>query len=220
MKRYAIIVAAGTGTRMHSSTPKQFLPLAAKPVLFHSVQAFFNFDKNTEIIIALSADYFSEWEKLCMQYDFTIPHKVVTGGETRFHSVQNALQLVNEKSIVAVHDAARPLVSVETISRSFQAAEKFGAAVPFVPLSDSIRFYNGLESRSLDRSKHVLIQTPQCFRSDVLISAYQKEHQPVFTDDASVVESSGFSIQLVEGNEENIKITTPRDLQFAALYSR
>jgi 2-C-methyl-D-erythritol 4-phosphate cytidylyltransferase len=215
MKRYAIIVAGGSGTRMHSSTPKQFLSLAGKPVLFYSLEGFYNFDKATEIIIALPADFFSEWEKLCTEYNFNIPHRLVTGGETRFHSVQNGLQMVNEKGIVGVHDAARPLVSTETISHSYEAAEKFGAAVPFVPLNDSIRFYNGHESRSLDRNKHVLVQTPQCFRSDVLISAYQTEFQPFFTDDASVVESSGFTVHLTEGNAENIKITTPSDFLIA-----
>ena len=137
MKRYAIIVAGGSGTRMHSSTPKQFLPLAGKPVLFYSLEAFYNFDTTTEIIIALPADFFSEWEELCTEYNFSIPHKLVTGGETRFHSVQNGLQIITEKGIVGVHDAARPLVSTETISRSYEAAEKFGAAVPFVPLNDS-----------------------------------------------------------------------------------
>ena len=215
MKRYAIIVAGGSGTRMHSSTPKQFLPLAGKPVLFYSLEAFYNFDTTTEIIIALPADFFSEWEKLCTEYNFNIPHKLVTGGETRFHSVQNGLQIIIEKGIVGVHDAARPLVSTETISRSYEAAEKFGAAVPYVPLNDSIRFYNGHESRSLDRNKHVLVQTPQCFRSDVLISSYQTDYQPFFTDDASVVESSGFTVHLVEGNAENIKITTPSDFLIA-----
>ncbi len=215
MKRYAIIVAGGSGTRMHSSVPKQFLPLAGKPVLFYSLEAFYNFDNDVEIILALPADSFSDWEKLCSDYNFNIAHKVVTGGETRFQSVQNGLQSVSEKGIVAVHDAARPLVSVETIARSFEASEKFGAAVPFIPLNDSIRFYNGHESRSLDRNKHVLVQTPQCFRSDVLISAYQTEFQPFFTDDASVVESAGFTVHLVDGNAENIKITTPSDFIIA-----
>lgn len=215
MKRYAIIVAGGSGTRMQAPTPKQFLPLAGKPVLFYTVESFYLFDPEIEIIIALPADFFPVWEKLCNDYTFTIPHKVVTGGETRFHSVQNGLQIITEKGIVGVHDAARPLVSTATISSSYKAAEKFGAAVPFVPLNDSIRFYNGHESRSLDRTKHVLVQTPQCFRSDVLITAYQTEYQPFFTDDASVVESSGFTVHLTEGNAENIKITTPSDFLIA-----
>lgn len=215
MKRYAIIVAGGSGTRMQSATPKQFLPLAGKPVLFYSLEAFYNFDHAIELIIALPADFFSEWEVLCTKFNFSIPHKLVTGGETRFHSVQNGLQAITEKGIVGVHDAARPLVSGKTILRSYDTAEKFGAAVPFVPLNDSIRFYNGHESRSLDRTKHVLVQTPQCFRSDVLISAYQTEYQPFFTDDASVVESSGFTVHLTEGNAENIKITTPSDFCIA-----
>ncbi len=215
MKRYVIIVAAGSGKRMHSSTPKQFLPLAGKPVLMHSVQAFYDFDTEAEIIVALPADYFSWWEQLCEEHNFTVPHRLVTGGEMRFHSVQNALQMINEKGIIAVHDAARPLVSNEAISRTFHAAEKYGASVPFVPLTDSIRFYNGHESRSLDRNKHVLVQTPQCFRSDVLISAYQTDHQSFFTDDASVVESAGFTVHLVVGNLENIKITTPSDFLIA-----
>jgi len=215
MKRYAIIVAGGSGARMNSSLPKQFLPLAGKPMLMHSVSAFYDFDNKTEIIIALPADYFSEWEKLCEEYHFTIPHRLVTGGETRFHSVQNGLQSVKEKSVVAIHDAARPLVSAETISRCFEAAENFGAAVPFIPLNDSIRFYNGHESRSLDRNKHVLVQTPQCFRSDMLIAAYQTEYRSFFTDDASVVEAAGFTVHLVTGNLENIKITAPSDFLVA-----
>lgn len=215
MKRYAIIVAGGSGKRMNSTLPKQFLPLAGKPMLMHAVNAFYNFDKLADLIIALPADSFFDWEKLCNDYHFDIPHQLVTGGETRFHSVQNGLQLVKEKGIVAVHDAARPLVSQETISRCFDAAEKFGAAVPFVQLTDSIRFYNGFENRSLDRSKHVLVQTPQCFRSDVIISAYQTNPQSFFTDDASVVEASGFTVQLVEGNAENLKITTPLDFHIA-----
>ncbi len=215
MKRYVIIVAGGSGKRMQSNTPKQFMPLSGKPVLMHSVQAFHDFDSSAEIIIALPADFFSWWEQLCNEYNFNVPHRLVTGGETRFHSVQNALQMVSEKGIVAVHDAARPLVSAETITRTFEAAGKYGSSVPFIPLNDSIRFYNGHESRSLDRRKHVLVQTPQCFRSDVLITAYQTDPQPFFTDDASVVESAGFTVHLVVGNLENIKITTPSDFLIA-----
>ena len=215
MKKYIIIVAGGSGSRMGSATPKQFLELLGLPILMHTLKKFQQSIADGEIILALPEKEQSTWQSLCEKYHFDVPHQIVNGGESRFHSVQNALQKVKGKSIVAIHDGVRPLVRKTVINNCIQSAEKFGAAIPTLPMQESIRKISDNGSQTADRSQFVLVQTPQCFQSDIILKAYQQTYQNSFTDDASVVEQLGHKIYLVEGNKENIKITTPEDLKMA-----
>ena len=216
MKRYVIIVAAGRGSRMQSPTPKQFLKLNGKPLLLHSIAAFVDFDPTVTIILVLPADQFKLWENIVFEFQLATPVQITAGGETRFESVKNGLTLIpDEDAIVAIHDAVRPLVSKKTISSSFKAAERYGNAVPAIQLSDSIRQIESTRSVAVDRSRYCLIQTPQSFSVPLLKRAYQQEYKYTFTDDASVVESLGEQIHLVDGNEDNFKLTTPTDLAVA-----
>ncbi len=215
MKKYAIIVAGGTGTRMKAGIPKQFILLKGKPVLMHTIEVFYRYDDSMEILITLPASVFGQWEQLCREYHFHIPHRCVAGGTTRFHSVKNALAEINENGLIAVHDGVRPLVSIPTISKCFVTAEKSGNAIPVITISESIRQIDEPGSKAVDRSQFRLVQTPQVFQSNLLSEAYQQPYTAEFTDDASVVEKLGITIQLVEGNIENIKITTPTDLLIA-----
>lgn len=212
MKKYAIIVAGGTGSRMQGDVPKQFMVLSGKPILMHAIQRFFESEADPEIIVVIPKIEIDAWKKRCVDCSFAIPHQVVGGGETRFHSVKNGLNEVKEKSIVAVHDGARPFASKALINRCFIEAEKYGNAVPAIPLNDSMRKVEGNQSEIADRKNFVLIQTPQCFDSEILIKAYQENDQPEFTDDASIVEHSGKMIHLIEGERENIKITYAVDM--------
>ncbi len=216
MKRYAIIVAAGKGTRMQSPTPKQFLKLDGKPLILHSIAAFAEFDPAIIIILVIPGDQFSVWEKITSEFELPISVQITAGGETRFDSVKNGLALITDQdAIVAVHDSVRPLVTVKTISSSFKSAERYGNAVPAIPLNDSIRQIVSTESVALDRSKYCLIQTPQCFSVPLIKKAYSQEYKYTFTDDASVVESLGEKIYLVDGNVDNFKLTSPIDLAIA-----
>ena len=215
MKKYIIIVAGGSGSRMGLVTPKQFLELLGLPILMHTLKKFQQSIDDGEIILALPEKEQNTWQALCEKHHFDVPHQIVNGGDSRFHSVQNALQKVNEKSIVAIHDGVRPLVSETVINNCIQSAEKIGAAVPTLHIHDSIRKISDNGSEIADRSQFVLVQTPQCFQSDIILKAYQQTYQNSFTDDASVVEQLGHNIYLVEGNKENIKITTPEDLKMA-----
>ena len=215
MKKYIIIVAGGSGSRMGLVTPKQFLELLGLPILMHTLKKFQQSIDDGEIILALPEKEQNTWQALCEKHHFDVPHQIVNGGDSRFHSVQNALQKINEKSIVAIHDGVRPLVSETVINNCIQSAEKIGAAVPTLHIHDSIRKISDNGSEIADRSQFVLVQTPQCFQSDIILKAYQQTYQNSFTDDASVVEQLGHNIYLVEGNKENIKITTPEDLKMA-----
>jgi 2-C-methyl-D-erythritol 4-phosphate cytidylyltransferase len=215
LKRYAIIVGGGSGTRMNTPVPKQFMLLDGKPVLMHTLQKFSEADPSIDILVVLRPDQLAFWTELCTQYSFTIAHQITEGGETRFQSVKNGLGLVTEDGIVGIHDAARPLVSTKTIITAFKAAEMYGNAVPAIPLQDSIRQVVSGMSIAVDRTKYCAIQTPQCFNAGMLKKAYEQEYKYTFTDDASVVEASGEKIHLIDGNSDNIKITTPRDLIIA-----
>ncbi|MCB0380164.1 MAG: 2-C-methyl-D-erythritol 4-phosphate cytidylyltransferase [Flavobacteriales bacterium] len=224
MHKYAIIVAGGKGERMGEQLPKQFLELAGKPILMHTIEKFKNTFQDIEIILALPENQIDFWEELCYKYGFTkIPHQIVAGGKTRFHSVKNALALVKQNGIVAVHDGVRPLVSAATITNCFTQAEKSGSAIPVVDVVDSLRFVSKQEqtNKAVARSCYKNVQTPQCFKSELLLKAYEQDFDETFNDDASVVEKLGHSIELVQGNTENIKITSPIDLIVAeALLSR
>ncbi|MDR2139677.1 MAG: 2-C-methyl-D-erythritol 4-phosphate cytidylyltransferase [Tannerella sp.] len=215
MKRAVIIVAGGKGLRMGSDLPKQFLPLHGKPVLMHTLEVFNRWDENARLILALPEAYQPYWEMLCRELNRHVPHRIVTGGETRFHSVRNGLAATEACDWVGIHDGVRPLVTPEVIEACFRGAAQHGAALPAVPVAESLREYDGERSRAVDRSRYRLVQTPQVFRYDWLVEAYRQPYSPLFTDDASVVEAAGRNIHLVPGNPENIKITTPTDLLIA-----
>lgn len=199
---------------MKSSLPKQFLLLDGKPLLMHTVERFRSFDVNMEIIVVLPDEHISLWDRLITELSFDVTHSV-PGGEERFHSVKAGLALVTDESLVAIHDGVRPLVSHDTIWRCFADAEEFGSAVPFVEPADSVRILDGDDSRPLPRKEIRLVQTPQVFRSNVIIEAYDRGFDPAFTDDATVAEAAGIKVHLTHGNRENIKITTPEDLAVA-----
>lgn len=219
MKKYVIIVAGGKGLRMGGEIPKQFLPIGGKPVLMRTVEAFYQTDAETGIVLVLPKEQQDYWKELCRQYDFRIPYILADGGRTRFHSVQNGLQAVPEEGsdvLIAVHDGVRPFVSSQVIQACFDEAARQGAVVPVLDMVDSVRQLSADGSSvAVDRSRLKLVQTPQTFRADVLKRAYSQDFTELFTDDASVVEASGVSVALVPGNRENIKITTPFDLKIA-----
>lgn len=221
MNKYALIVAGGVGKRMNSDTPKQFMLLAGKPLLFHSLKVFSDSFNNIKIIVALPSEHFKIWKILCSEYNINIKHTLAKGGETRFQSVKNALSLIDltKEGIIAIHDAARPLVSKKLIKALFKIAEEYGNAIPSIAPTDSLREIAGYRNQAGNRDNYRLIQTPQCFNSKLLKSAYAQDYKPEFTDDATVVESAGENIKLIEGDRNNIKITTPADLAIAeALY--
>jgi 2-C-methyl-D-erythritol 4-phosphate cytidylyltransferase len=215
---YAIILAGGKGLRMGADLPKQFLLLREKPVLMHAIEAFHQVNMGLNIIVVLPLEQMAYWDALCMEHHFSIPHQVVQGGATRFDSVKNGLQLVEGDGLVAIHDGVRPLVSTTLIEACMHAAEDKGSAIPVVPVVDSLREVFGSESQSVDRSRFVAVQTPQVFQSTRIKAAYEMPYQDSFTDDASVLEAAGFALALVEGERENIKITTPLDLSVAEVY--
>ena len=219
MKRlYTIIVAGGKGMRMGKDLPKQFLPIDGTPILMHTLQAFYDYDPSMTLIVVLPSDQQAYWSKLCGDYHFTIPHVVVKGGETRFHSVKNGLASIKGEGLVAVHDGVRPFVHCATIDRCFAAAQESGAAVPVVEVVDSLRKVEDEESKAVSRRDYRIVQTPQVFDISLLKEAYKQPYTVDFTDDASVVEAYGRKISLVEGNRENIKITSPFDLVIAEAF--
>lgn len=212
MKKYAIIVAGGTGKRMGESLPKQFLKLGGTPILIHTLQAFQAADPEIELILTLPQEEIQFWDELNIWHQNYLEHKVVPGGETRFHSVKNALEHVGE-GLVAVHDGVRPFVSAKTINHSFEQAKVNKAVVTAVLMKDSVRQLDEKgNSKNIDRSSLRLVQTPQTFDLDLLKSAYNTDYKSSFTDDASVVEAYGHKITLIDGEYQNIKITTPEDL--------
>lgn len=214
--KYAIVVAGGKGTRMASALPKQFIPLRdGRPVLMHTLEVFRNYDAQIVLILMLPEAQISFWKSLCRQHAFDIPHRILPGGETRFHSVRNGVVSISGGGLVAVHDGVRPFVSTEVIARCFQAAETTKAAIPVIGVTETIRNLNGVGSVTVDRNAYRLVQTPQIFDAELLKQAYEQPYNESFTDDALVVEAYGAAVTLVEGNRENIKITTPFDLKIA-----
>lgn len=216
MKAYAIIVAGGKGLRMGGEVPKQFLPINGKPILMHTIEAFRKALDGIEIILVLPADQHEYWQKLCKDYNFCSPELIAKGGETRFHSVQNGLALLpdDNDAVVGIHDGVRPFVSKETIQRCYAAAAGGRAVVPVVPVVETIRqILPDGKSITRPRDEYRLVQTPQTFPLVMLKKAYEQSYSETFTDDASVVEAMGEEILMVEGNRENIKITTPSDLK-------
>ena len=195
--------------------PKQFIELSGKPIIMHTIEAFNEVLPESEKIIVLPESYFSYWSQLIKKFNFNIIHTLQKGGEIRFESVKNAVSLLKDDGIVAIHDAVRPFVSKEVIVSCFDIAEKYGSAIPVISIKDSVRMIENDKSISQKRDCLKAVQTPQCFRTDIIIDSYTQDYNSSFTDDASVVEAMGINIWLVEGNEENIKITTPFDLLIA-----
>ena len=215
MRTIAIIVAGGSGTRFGAELPKQFLNLKGQPILMRTIQVFGN---GFDVIVTLPEGQIGLWQELCRQHKFDVPHRVVPGGETRWHSVKNALDSIGDvdgADVIAVHDGVRPMVTAEIISRTLEAARRDGAAIPVVALNDSVRQVDGDNSHALDRSSLRAVQTPQAFDARLLVDAYQQPYEPTFTDDASVVEKFGHHVTLVEGDPMNLKITRPMDLALA-----
>ncbi len=218
MKRYAIIVAGGKGTRMGKEIPKQFIEINGKPILAHTIENFYRFDPEMELVVVLPAEQQAYWQQWCRAHDMAVPHRITNGGESRFYSVRNGLSLVPGDGLVAIHDGVRPLVSHRVIAHCFQAAEAYGGAIPAMPLIDSLRQIGPDEtSQAVDRSRFVTVQTPQTFRAEEIKQAYTQPYDPSFTDDASVYEAAGYAPRLVEGNRENLKITLPVDLALAEI---
>lgn len=215
---YAIIVAGGSGSRMRSAVPKQFLLLNGLPVLMHTIQAFHQARSKPQIILVIPADSHIYWNDLCKQYNFTIPHQLVNGGATRFHSVKNGLATIaDDNTVIAIQDAVRPLTSTQIIDNSYAQAFQIGNAVTAVKSRDSIRQVKNGASASLLRDEIYLVQTPQTFQYSQLKKAYEQDHNEGFTDDASVVEATGEAIHILDGNYQNIKITFPEDIAIAEL---
>jgi 2-C-methyl-D-erythritol 4-phosphate cytidylyltransferase len=215
MKKYAILVAGGSGTRMNTSTPKQFLLLNNKPLIYYTINTFLNAFDDIDIVLVLPEEHLETGASIISTYFQDKKITIAIGGKTRFDSVKNGLNLVTENSIVFVHDAVRCLVSTDLIARSFHQAVEKGNAIPAIASKDSVRIVIGDENKAIDRTTVKQIQTPQVFKSDILLPAFETAFQSFFTDEASVVEHFGHPIFLIEGEQNNIKITHPIDLLIA-----
>ena len=214
---YVIIVAGGKGLRMGSDIPKQFLPIGGKPVLMRTIERFHAYAENLQIILVLPEAQQDYWRQLCEQYHFEVKYQLANGGQTRFHSVQNGLALIPDdaEGVVGVHDGVRPFPSVDVIRNCYETARTAKAVIPVIPVVETVRHLEGEGSVTVPRGDYRLVQTPQTFDIQLLKAANRQPYNEGFTDDASVVESYGHQITLVEGNRENIKITTPYDLKIA-----
>jgi 2-C-methyl-D-erythritol 4-phosphate cytidylyltransferase len=218
MKRAVIIVAAGSGSRMGGGLPKQYLSIHGKPLIIHTLEKFLRFDPGIKVLIVLAKAHRELWDQLAGSYKTTDGVSLINGGETRFDSVKNGLELIEDGIITGIHDAVRPLVSLDTLARCYDAAVREGSGIPVIEMEESVRILDqdGASSR-IDRTMLRRVQTPQVFRSERIKKAYQLADSRTFTDDASVYESAYGPVTLVEGNRENIKITTPTDMKLAAL---
>lgn len=216
MTQYVLIVAGGKGIRMGGDIPKQFLPIGGVPVLMRTMDAFYAYNQDIQIILVLPHDQQAFWLDLCRKHRFERPYRIADGGETRFHSVKNGLALVETPALVGVHDGVRPFVSSDVIRRCYAEASQKHAVVPCVNVVETLRHVQEEGSVTVPRDEYRLVQTPQVFDATLLKKAYEQPYSPQFTDDASVVESMGMVVSLIEGNRENIKITTPFDLKIAS----
>ncbi|MEI8053108.1 MAG: 2-C-methyl-D-erythritol 4-phosphate cytidylyltransferase [Bacteroidota bacterium] len=215
MKKFAVLVAGGSGSRMKTDLPKQFLSLKERPLLFYTINSFLKAADDISIILVLPQDFIEMGNEIINQYFKGKDIIVTAGGQTRFHSVKNGLQMINEDSVVLVHDVVRCLVTEDLINRSIVAAIEKGAVVPVISSRDSVRMITGSKNNSIERSTLKLVQTPQTFLSKNLISAFEAEYNEMFTDEAAVMEAAGYEIHLIEGEENNIKITFPIDFVLA-----
>ena len=216
-EEYVIIVAGGKGLRMGSDIPKQFLPIGGRPVLMRTIERFREYSPTLQIILVLPKAQQDYWQELCQEYHFNVEYQLADGGETRFHSVQHGLALIPDdaEGVVGVHDGVRPLPSIDVIRNCYETAREKKAVIPVIPVVETVRHLQGEVSITVPRNDYRLVQTPQCFDIQLLKAANRQPYNDGFTDDASVVEAFGFAITLVEGNRENIKITTPYDLKIA-----
>ena len=214
---YIIIVAGGKGLRMGSDVPKQFLPIGGKPVLMRTLERFREYSPTLQIILVLPKAQQDYWHQLCEDYNFEVEYVLADGGETRFHSVQNGLAKIPDdaEGVVGVHDGVRPFPSIDVIRNCYETARTAKAVIPVIPVVETVRHLQGNTSETVPRNDYRLVQTPQTFNIQLLKAANKQPYYDGFTDDASVVEAFGFNITLVEGNRENIKITTPYDLKIA-----
>lgn len=215
MKKYAVIVAGGSGLRMNSHIPKQFLLIKNKPLLFYAIDVFLKAYDDMEIILVLPEEHISKGQEIIDAWFDSSRISICPGGRTRFHSVQNGLSLINEESIIFVHDGVRCLVTKDLIEGCYNQATKSGSAIPVVTSKDSIRLLTEEGHLALDRNKVMLVQTPQTFHSKILLNAFKIDYKDKFTDEATVVEAFGIKVNLIEGEENNIKITTPGDMFIA-----
>ena len=218
-EEYVIIVAGGKGLRMGSDIPKQFLPIGGRPVLMRTIERFREYSPTLQIILVLPKAQQDYWQELCQEYHFNVEYQLTDGGETRFHSVQHGLALIPDdaEGVVGVHDGVRPLPSIDVIRNCYETAREKKAVIPVIPVVETVRHLQGEVSVTVPRNNYRLVQTPQCFDIQLLKAANRQPYNDDFTDDASVVEAFGFAITLVEGNRENIKITTPYDLKIAEM---
>ncbi|MFX1708165.1 2-C-methyl-D-erythritol 4-phosphate cytidylyltransferase [Chitinophaga ginsengisegetis] len=219
-KKVAIIVAGGSGTRMQSAVPKQFLELSGKPVLYHTIAAFAAAFPDMEIVLVLPEAHFTFANHILQAFDKLPDITIIKGGNTRFHSVQNGLQQVKHPAVVFVHDGVRPLVSTTLIRACYEAAIIHGSAIPVIDMKDSIREISGGNNAAVDRDRFRIIQTPQTFLSELILPAFELPYDPLFTDEATVVERLGHPVHLLPGEESNIKITKPLDLVIAEVLLR
>lgn len=213
-----IITAGGIGKRMNSSLPKQFIRILDKPILMYTIEKFYHFDPKSQILITLPEDWKSYWEELVIEQDFKIPHRIVTGGDERYHSIKNAIHYCYG-DIIAVHDGVRPLVSEATIQKCIAKLRKTDAVIPVISVVESLRKKEENKGTvAVDRSEYFIVQTPQCFKREILEKSYSIEYHSKINDDAGLVEEAGYEITTVQGNPENIKITTQADLKYAELF--
>lgn len=215
LTKYAVIVAGGKGVRMGSAVPKQFLPLAGKPVLHYTVQAFIDAYPDINLILVLPEEQLSYAQMLLQSFPERIDITIVAGGETRYHSVQNGLKAVTAGAVVFVHDGVRPMLSPQLIRNCYEQAIAKGSAIPAIPVPDSIRSIEGGDSQPVNREQLRIIQTPQTFLTDIIMPAFEQEYQVAFTDEATVVEAYGTKIYLIDGEQSNIKVTNPADMLIA-----
>ncbi len=214
MHESVIIVAGGSGKRMGANIPKQFLNIKGKPILLHTIEAFYNYSKEIKIVVVLPENQIDYWQNISSNFDIHIEYQIVAGGKERFFSVKNGLEAVSGSQLVAVHDGVRPFVSKNIITDGFELAQDLGNAVASIKVKDSYRLIDNETNKYIDRERLRIIQTPQIFRYDILEKAYKQKFSKFFTDDASVVEKLGYKINLFEGEEKNIKITTKNDISY------
>jgi len=212
-----IIVAGGSGSRMKSNTPKQFIAINGKPLLQYTIDRFFNWNPNIDLVLVLPETEINTWKNLVTKNKYSMNYRICEGGKERFDSVKNGLELL-ENDLIMIHDGVRPFVSNPTLDRCLETTSTLGSAIPVIPLVESIRKITPDGSQPVDRESLRLVQTPQCFKNEWIKKAYQQSYSVDFTDDASVVQKAGYSINLINGNRENIKITTPDDLKLAEYY--
>jgi 2-C-methyl-D-erythritol 4-phosphate cytidylyltransferase len=218
LQKLALIVAGGRGKRLGTQLPKQFVEVHHKPLLYYSLSAFRQYDNEIPLILVLPKEYFSQWKKLTEKYNLSFNPQLVKGGDSRFQSVKNGLDTLPDEGLVAVHDAARPLVSPDLIARGFKAAQQQGSSVPVVPVKSSLRKVTRQGSQSVVRGQYKIVQTPQTFKLDILKAAYRQKENSNFTDEATVIESNGGKVSLIEGENANIKVTYPLDLDIVKAY--